>query len=215
MRSFLRALRSPRALRSAAPLIVVAAATVACLSACTTAPFVPDAERVPEEFSINATVLRGAAVAPVPRVEQRPGRWVLLPDGSLRASSTAQPDHGSRPGVVRHLQESEIAELWSLAVRLGIGDPAAGDPVGDARAITAGPTELVQIIEFHGGGKSWGFVARGPAADGGDKVLGTFLRALAERSWMEDRPAELDPAAAIRYDMGPDPYARYRGQPTP
>lgn len=184
------------------------------LAACSNQPFRPDASSVPPALSINATVLRGEAAPAVLKVEERNGRWMLLPDGSLRAEappSAERTDHGKRPGVVRSLRESEIAEMWSLAARLGLADPRAGDPVGNPRMLTPGPAELIQVIEFHAAGESWAFFARGPAESGGDRVLGDFIRALADRAWMADEPPELLPSAAIRYDFGPDPYERYRG----
>jgi len=173
---------------------------------------------VPEGFSVNATVIRGEQAPPVPRVDERSGRWVLLPDGALRASTPAagaMPDHADRPGRARTLRDREVAELWALAVRLGLADPRSADPVGNAALLEAGPGELLQIVEFgvadpETGPRSWTFVHRGPAEAGGDEVLGTFLRALAERAWMADRPGDFDPPAAIRYDFGPDPHARYR-----
>lgn len=196
-------------LRPAAALV----ALLATLSGCASSTFRPDAATVPPALSINATVLRGEAAPPVPKVEERNGRWMLLPDGSLRAEAPAtveRVDHGKRPGVVRALRESEIAELWSLAARLGLADPKAGDPVGNPRMLTPGPAELIQVVEFHAAGESWAFVARGPAESGGDRVLGDFIRAMADRAWMADEPPELLPSAAIRYDFGPDPYERYR-----
>lgn len=192
--------------------MILAAATVA---GCTTAPYSPDASRVPEGFSVNATVVRGAQAPPVPKVQERSGRWVLLPDGSLRAAAVETPDHADRPGRARTLRESEVEELWALAVRLGLADPGTSDPVGNAALLEAGPAEILQIVEFgvadpETGARSWVFVHRGPAESGGDAVLGTFVRALAERAWMADRPGDFDPPAAIRYDFGPDPHARYR-----
>ncbi|MEY3023816.1 MAG: hypothetical protein RJA16_642 [Planctomycetota bacterium] len=200
--------------RTACPALAFAAALGAGLVACSSQPFRPDASTVPPALSINATVLRGEAAPPVLKVEERNGRWMLLPDGSLRAEAPAtaeRTDHGKRPGVVRSLRVSEIEEIWSLAARLGLADPVAGDPVGNPRMLTAGPAELIQVVEFHAAGESWAFIARGPAEAGGDRVLGDFIRALADRSWMADEPPELLPAAAIRYDFGPDPYERYRG----
>ncbi len=193
-------------------------AVCGAIAACRGPTFVPDASTVPEAFSVNVTVLRGEAAGAVETVEERNGRWMLLPDGSLRAAGMANAeatDHGVRPGVVRTLREPEIAELWSLAARLGLADPNAGDPVGNPRTLEPGPGELIQVIEFHGGGMGWAFIARGPAEAGGDQVLGTFIRALADRAWMADAPPELAPAAAIRYDFGPDPYQRYRSQGKP
>ncbi|MGA0174400.1 MAG: hypothetical protein ACO3NL_12260 [Phycisphaerales bacterium] len=194
--------------------LAIAVALSAGAAACSSQPFRPDASTVPPALSINATVLRGEAAATVTRVEERNGRWMLLPDGSLRsesAGSAERTDHGKRPGVVRALRESEIEEIWSLAARLGLADPVAGDPVGNPRMLTPGPAELIQVVEFHAAGESWAFIARGPAESGGDRILGDFIRALADRAWMADEPPELLPTAAIRYDFGPDPYERYRG----
>ena len=197
--------------------LAIAFVLVGGIAGCSSQPFRPDASKVPPALSINATVLRGEAAPSVLRVEERNGRWMLLPDGSLRAeapTTAERTDHGKRPGVVRSLRESEIAEIWSLAARLGLADPTAGDPVGNPRMLTPGPAELIQVIEFHAAGESWAFFARGPAEAGGDRVLGDFIRAMADRSWMADEPPELLPAASIRYDFGPDPYERYRGGAT-
>ncbi|MGA1018665.1 MAG: hypothetical protein ACO3YY_11870 [Phycisphaerales bacterium] len=201
--------------RSVSATVLAAALLAGVSAACRGTPTVPDAAKVPEGFSVNATVIRGRQAPAVPRVEERSGRWVLLPDGSLRAAAATDPDHADRPGRARTLRESEVAELWALAVRLGLADPVAADPVGNASLLEAGPGELVQIVEFAvadptTGPQAWTFVHRGPADAGGDRVLGIFVRALAERAWMADRPGDFEPPAAIRYDFGPDPHARYR-----
>lgn len=175
---------------------------------------------LPPDLAINATVVRGESAANADRVELRNGRWLLLPDGSLRAlregeaspSASGRPDHGVRPGEIRRLREIEVEELWRLAGRLGLADPRNATASAPPAALEAGPREIVQVVEFQGQGQSWAFVARRPAASGGDPVLGELIRALAERAWMADRPAELEPGAAIRYDFGPDPYARHRRQ---
>ncbi len=175
---------------------------------------------LPPDLAINATVIRGESAAAADRVELRDGRWLLLPDGSLRAmrqgegspSPSGRPDHGVRPGEIRRLRESESEELWRLAGRLGLADPRNANASAAPATLEAGPREIVQVVEFQAQGQSWAFVSRRPAASGGDPALGEIIRALAERAWMADRPAELEPGAAIRYDFGPDPYAPYRRQ---
>jgi len=196
-------------------LLMVLLGSIACESAPPPGPGSPP----PGDLAINATVLRGPGSPAPDRVERRGGRWLLLPDGSLRAEAWLdpdgpQPDHHRRPGVVRTLPEAEVAELWSLAGRLGLADPSRGQPAGNLRSIEPGVREIVQIIEFQGAGRAWAFVSRRPLASDSDPVLSAFIRALAERAWMPDEPAELAPAAAIRYDFGPDPYARYRPAPS-
>lgn len=197
-------------IRQGTPLLLAS-----LVAACGGTPPALDAARVPEGLSVNATVIRGERTPRVPRVDERSARWVLLPDGSLRASESDDPDHGERPGRARTLRDREVAELWALAVRLGLADPGNGDPIGNPALLEAGPGELLQIVEFgtadrSSGPRSWTFVHRGPAEAGGDRVLGTFIRALAERAWMADRPGDFDPPAVIRYDFGPDPHDRYR-----
>lgn len=189
---------------------------ICLLLGCTAAvvPLGPGSE-VPPDLAINATVIRGGSAPRADRVELRSGRWLLLPDGSLRATleadpAAAPPDHRVRPGVVRRLRDAEVEEIWRLAGRLGLADPANATISAPPASIDAGPRELVELIEFAGQGRSWAFLSRRPAASGGDPVLGQMIRALAERAWMADRPPELEPGAAIRYDFGPDPYDRYR-----
>ncbi|MFM1832404.1 MAG: hypothetical protein RLZZ461_720 [Planctomycetota bacterium] len=221
-----------RAIRiSVAGLLMSAIAM--CLVGCGSTP-APVADGVPEDGIIAAGVVVGPGL--VREIQQhpedwpvhlRPGRAIILADGSLRADVGPTLDLGDRPGVSRHLRRAQLAELWRDLDGLGLGSSEAGNYEGNPKLLQPGRREVLQVLECRRDGRDWIVVHRFevPAPATGDEKeaeivakaeldedprLRAAIRRIAALAWAADLPPDGVPRYPERYDFGPDPWARYR-----
>ena len=136
---------------------------------------------------------------------------VVLPDGSLHAAAGDEVVPGSRPGLARVLFRDQVANLWSQLERQGFlerGEPVAG-PVR-----TPGAMELVYVVEYTAEDRRRRIVERHLADSKPSTATTELIRTLGALAWLRDRPIRDSSVMPIRYDFGPDPWARYRAAPT-
>jgi hypothetical protein len=164
----------------------------------------------PADWTIDATVLAGGDVTPAPGTHLRPSRAVVFPDGSLHYGADPKRGVDWLPPLVRRLSREQMAQLWSQANQMGFDDAEGADDVGNEKLIAAGPTEIVHVLSFSGGGQRWAFVRRGSAVEPTDAATTAFIRTLAALAWAEDEPDHEAMIIPLRYDFGPDPYQRFR-----
>ncbi len=163
----------------------------------------------PQDFGIDMTILVGDSVEPRPQAHLRPGRFVLFADGSLHYGPGDERGAGWLPGRTRVLSRRQVAELWSLAQQVGFADPAAGaDPV-NLSLIQPPPDGLAYLISFVGRGDHWMHV-RTSTIGNPDAACVRLARLLADLAWTTDLPEDQIAVIPRRYDLGPDPYIRYR-----
>lgn len=185
------------------------------------------AESVPQDVVIAAAVVVGDKLAH--RMNAEGGDWpvhlrnsraIVLPDGTLRAEVGPSLTIGDRPGITRHLRRNQLAGLWARADQLGLGDPSAGNLQGNPALVTAGPWEIVWLLEFQRDGRDWVVMDRIDLAGGPitperavsleqDSIRAMF-RALAALAWASDTTTDDVIRYPERYDFGPDPWSRYR-----
>lgn len=217
------------------PLVVLVAgsllAPITVMHGCAGSP-PPASDGVPEDGVIAAGVVVGSGlVREIQRhpeewpVHLRPGRAIILADGSLRADVGPTLDLGDRPGISRHLRRSQLAGLWRELDALGLGDPAAGNFQGNPTLLRPGRREVLQVLECRRDGRDWIVVQRfevpevpdaderasGPITLQEDPRLRAAIRRIAALAWAADLPPDGVPRYPERYDFGPDPWARYRG----
>lgn len=200
----------------------------------------PPADGVPGDLELEVLLMegRGRRVARTFEREQRraaaavdddadalgpprePGRWIALADGAFHHFVPDERDvretgvHPARRDAprLRVLGSAELASLWTLVVGRGLADgPATGPAIAP---VTVEPDfdETVFVLVGRANGRRWSVVRRttGPARALDPAVLAVVDR-LAELSWLEQDPGgRLVPR---RYDLGPDPWSRYRGDP--
>jgi hypothetical protein len=167
---------------------------------------VPVSDVAPADFTLEATVMRGPAAPPAEDVAQRPSRYVLFPDGSLHSEVAVgvRPTH--LPARMRTLSREQVDGLWRDAVALDLADPDRGEPP-TSMAMEATPAGITNLLVFSAGGRRWMFRAVDP---GPDDASTRIVHELARLAWTSRYP---DPEVMIiprRYDLGPDPYARFR-----
>ena len=114
------------------------------------------------------------------------------------------------PPRTRTLDRRQVAEVWSLANQLGFADRAAADPPLDLGRIDPPRGGIVYVMVFTGNGERWTFVRAAGADEAPDPASVDFTRRLAELAWASDEALPRAMVIPRRYDLGPDPYARYR-----
>ena len=143
-----------------------------------------------------------------------------------------------RPGITRQLRRSQLAALWRDLEALGLGEPDAGNHLGNPSLLKPSRREIVQVIELQREGRDWTIVHRfevpeptptdsdesssddegssrptevDAAVAAEDPRIRAAIRRIAALAWASDLPPDSVPRFPERYDFGPDPWARYRG----
>ena len=162
---------------------------------------------VPRDFQLDVRVLVGQRVGQRDRLERRDAHIVLLPDGSLHAATGDQVEAGARPGLARVLYRGQVADVWALMNQLDF--VGAGEPItGPVRA--PGASELVYVVEYTHDNARRRIEQRFIEAEARENATTQLVRSLGAIAWLRDRPIEDSTVEPLRYDFGPDPWARYR-----
>lgn len=163
---------------------------------------------VPVDLQIDVTVLVGKGMPESLRIEERNGRYVLLPDGALHADVGPSLTQASRPGRARWLYEQHMAAVWATCRDLGFADTSLANGPANPDMLRVERGERVTILAFAAQGRRWCFVRRSLGDQPTDAAAARLVRLLAALAWMPDlTPEDIAPE---RYDYGPDPYAVYR-----
>ena len=166
---------------------------------------------VPLDFSLEVVVLSGRGAEGRPEAHLRPGKWILFADGALHHGTEADRSLRGLPPVARILSRREMADVWVLARRLGLTNPARALIPFNFDLVEAPPGHAVYLVCFTGDGDRWSYrqdidLDRSSA----ERVLTPLVRHLAALAWATDLPQDRIRLIPRRYDFGPDPYARYR-----
>ena len=214
--------------------IVILAAIVPALAGCAASSRVDPADltAVPDDFTLDVSVIRGRDVGEQHGAHLQPMRYVLLPDGTLRSGAVSTlpvADSDSLPGVTRVLTRQQMESLWILIREAGLADRTRREPPTNMALFVAPADRMMYLAQFQAVDVNWS--ASGPApivpTEGADPAastspalgdsissidptLTTLVKRLAALAWVSDEPASARRPAPIRYDFGPDPYARYR-----
>ncbi len=138
----------PRRCTPAAPLFTLAACLLALPPGCGSVPV--DGIGPPPDFAISVTVSdRPKATASPNRPRAlRPARYIVEPDGLLRASIGPGSLTSTFPPPMRHLSTSQVADLWALVDKAGYLQQDPSSQSADAETTTATvarPTALVYV----------------------------------------------------------------------
>lgn len=165
--------------------------------------------QVPTDFWLEVRVQPGAGVDGRAKVEERAVRFVLLPDGSLYGETDVASDPGARPPRLRVLSREQMAEVWQVLSNSGFASPRLADTRGSVRGFAPRPNEIVTTLELHARSERFAF-ARRYAPGGDDQIaLRKAVRTIAALGWASDEQLAESAELPLRYDMGPDPYARF------
>jgi hypothetical protein len=130
---------------------LAAASAMLPASGCASAPpmvanaAVDPAGRVPSDLWLEVVVRPGRGVADHARVEERPARFVLLPDGTLHGETDRLPPAGARPARVRRLAREQMADVWNALVSAGFSGARSADDFGNVALLTPNAGELARL----------------------------------------------------------------------
>lgn len=164
---------------------------------------------VPADLALELRVVPHASVSGRAKVEERPARFVLLADGSLHGETDRLPPEGARPAWVRRLDREQMAVLWSALTAAGFSDPARADTRGNVRLTTPAGGEVLATLEVHAFGERFAFARSYGVDDERELALRRMVRAVASLAWAADEALAESAELPMRYDAGPDPYARF------
>ncbi len=163
---------------------------------------------------LDLTVVAGSrAVKEDLPVENRPGKVILLADGTLHADWGPKIGWESRPGTTRVLRREQVTEVWSLLKRLGFADRSKGEAPVNLELVHPTPQEVIHHLVLRVDDDSWRFTQTNLMDEDPPGAFSELIRALAALAWEPDQEISEATIVPIRYDFGPDPYARYRKQP--
>ena len=161
---------------------------------------------VPDDFELEIKVLVGRKVTDQDVLERREVHIVLFPDGTLHAAAGIDVIPGARPGLARTLLRGQVADVWALLGRLDLRE-AGEPPTSPVRP--PGLAEIVHVVEVTANGERLRSGTRFVGSSQ-DSVTTTLVRSIGGLAWLTDAPPSGNDIIPIRYDFGPDPWARYR-----
>jgi hypothetical protein len=172
-------------------------------------PAVDPLAAAPADFWLEIRTSPGRGVVDRPKVEERATRFVLLPDGSLHGETDRVPEPGARPARLRRLSREQMGDVWSLLASAGFADPALADSRGNPALLEAAAGEVLATLEVHAEGERYAFVRRYTPGGEDERALRGVIRAVASLGWASDEAFAEFAELPLRYDLGPDPYARF------
>ena len=112
------------------------------------------------------------------------------------------------PPRVRIVGPADFAGVWAMIVEEGMAGPQAGDPPVNLTKIRTPATGVRYVIVVVGDGHRRLFVIGDDPVE--DDPAVRLVRRLAALAWVPDDPHPPLATVPLRYDLGADPYARYR-----
>ena len=164
---------------------------------------------MPSDLSLEVVVTPGARVEDRVRIEERPARFVLLPDGSLHGEADRIPPEGVRPARIRRLSREQMADVWSALESAGFSQPLLADARAAAPDAEPLADEVLVSLEVHADGARFGFLRRYRPGSDSERAIRQFVRTVAALAWASDEALAESAELPTRYDLGPDPYARF------
>jgi hypothetical protein len=169
---------------------------------------------LPDDLTIDLTVLPGAdyrdATQPAfAKSHIVQSKYILFPDGSLHGDRGRTMSVLTRPARIRTLSRETVADLWGLLDSAGFTALEETGFRGNPALLAPGPSEVLTVLSVRAEGVQGTFIRRG-AIDALDPAMTRVVRAIARLAWTTDDPPIEAFVQPIRYDLGDDPYARYR-----
>ncbi len=168
-------------------------------------PFGP----LPSDLTIDMTILPGWELRNRSEAQLVRSKYIVFPDGSLHADNGRSITVLTRPGLVRRLSRESMSDLWLVLQQTGFAEVTAADFEGNPALLAPTNTTVLTILTVRAQGQIGTFVRR-TDGDSTDAAMTRVGRSLALLAWATDDPAAETMVMPRRYDLGPDPYARFR-----
>lgn len=171
-------------------------AAVGVLVGCSSTPRpIPEPEPIvlpdaaPEDFALSVTVIAPASnddpVDEMPR-PQRPARYIIEPDGVLRAAIGPGATPRVFPRRTRLLDAAQVRRLWRLVGETGLYEATTLTGIDNTETFfpqRSRPTALVYIRQQGVGSH---FAVRLPVGDTESAAVGQLIDELAELAWVPE-----------------------------
>jgi len=182
---------------TAAALLIPAAWVALALSpGCSSTPAArPEPEPVvlpdlaPADFALGITVLSPAAdpvrIDATPR-PQRPARYIIEPDGVLRAAIGPGATPRVYPGRTRQLDTAQMQRLWRLASNTGLLDGDTLTRIDNTETFFPSRERTTALIHIRHEGQSRHFAVRLPVGDAESPAVLQLIDQVAQLAWVPD-----------------------------
>ncbi|MBT4584388.1 MAG: hypothetical protein HOC93_04830 [Phycisphaerae bacterium] len=180
------------------------------LAACKAPPPVVDPLAIaPGDFSLDVTVVTSE---PHTLAHMRSSRYVVFPDGSLHHGDEDGWGPNTLPVKTRHLTREQIAMVWNRLDQMGMANDARADETVNFQLLEKPSDGSLYMIAVTAKGKYWNYIRYIGQQDPADPAFEYIIRLLAGYAWATDLPGVEVYEEPNRYDLGPDPYEKYRGE---
>jgi len=178
------------------------------LAACNTPQAVTDPLAIaPGDFSLDVTVV---TTEPHTLAHMRSSRFVVFPDGSLHHGDEEGWGPNTLPAKTRHLSREQVAMIWNHLDQMGMTNASRANKTVNFQLLPKPEDGSLYMIAVTAGGEYWNFVRYIGEQDPADPAFEYIIRLLAGYAWATDLPNVEVIQEPNRYDLGPDPYDRYR-----
>jgi hypothetical protein len=173
---------APGRARAARLLAAVACLLAVSLSGCIAARPAPQPlpEARPTDFGLGVTVY--APPGEVRRAGQRPARYLVGPDGRLRAAVGSGAEVGVFPPSMRRLDEGERDRLWSMLASSGMDTVSGALRVSSPETFDPPSGRRVYLVEVTADGRRMAVAM--PEGEPETEAFAAIADTLAEWAWV-------------------------------
>jgi len=144
-------------------------------------------DTTPEDFALSITVVGPSSaetdIDSLPRAE-RPARYLVEPDGVLRAAIGPGATPRVYPRQTRQLDQAQVQRLWRLVGETGLLEPTTLTRIDNTEIFfpqRSRPTALVYIRQQGTGSH---FAVRLPVGDAESAMVAQLVDQLADLAWV-------------------------------
>ena len=178
------------------------------LHSCTANPRVTDPQSLtPSDFSLDISVVTAERHT---LAHMRSSRYVIFPDGALHHGDEEGWGPNTLPPRTRLLSRAQVATVWGRLDQMGMSTPKRADETVNFQLLPRPEAGSAYMVGVQANGKYWNFVRYIDSDDVADPAFQNLIRLLGRYAWATDQPATDSYIEPIRYDVGVNPYDRYR-----
>lgn len=178
------------------------------LHSCTTNPRVTDPQALtPSDFSLDITVV---TAEPHTLAHMRSSRYVIFPDGALHHGDEEGWGPNTLPPRTRLLSSAQVATVWGRLDQMGMATPKRADETVNFQLLPRPEEGTAYMIGVQANGEYWNFIRYIESDDIADPAFQNLIRLLGHYAWATDEGESQRYTAPTRYDVGANPYDRYR-----
>lgn len=146
-------------------------------------------ERAPADFALGITVMPPAREqAPLHElpVPERPGRYLVEPDGVLRAAIGPGATPRVYPRQTRRLNEAQVQRLWRLTVETGLLEPGTLTRIDNVETFFPQRSRPTALVYIRWSGEDSHHAVRLPVGDAESDEVASLIGELAALAWVEE-----------------------------